>query len=177
MAGRDRADPALVRQRIDDGHVEPVLIVDESAQLQPIEQSLERGAAAHRDVLPVVERDLVIGIAEAVGLAAGEGTPLEQHRWQAGFDEVERGGESGQAAADHRNGRLVSREVGGCIGHRWSAVADEIGHRAQCPELEQANDAAWLGGADTLRINIEFAGDDRVEDHPVDALQPVAAGA
>ena len=96
-----------VGSRGQDGHVEPVLQRGVPGHAEPVQQATVGRAAAKEDVLAGVDGQAVP--AERAGRAAEPGPGLEQGDVGARFGERDRGGDSGQPPADHRNlgGHLI----------------------------------------------------------------------
>ena len=99
--GAERVDTVGAVGRVDHGDAQAGLVADDVVAADALHQRLQRGAAAHGDVLAVVELDAVLGVAEGEGLAADERAAFDQECGQPRLRQVQGGGETGQAAADH----------------------------------------------------------------------------
>ena len=108
--GRGDSAPAP-RPRVEDGHVEPARIFDQVFAPDALQNALQRGAAAHGDVVAVVEDDAVARIFERIHFSTDVGTPLDEQGAATGLGQVEGCDEPGQTGPDHRDGR-------GRISHR-----------------------------------------------------------
>ena len=81
------------------GDVEPVLDGGMGGHAERVQQAAVGGAAAEVDVLAGVDDEAVAG--EGAGRPAQPGPGLEQRDRRARLGERDRGGDAGQAAADH----------------------------------------------------------------------------
>ena len=88
---RNHAHAMSARFRIDHRNLKVVLVANDVGAADPLQKRLELGTAAHRDVLAVVEHDVVVRILKGVGLAADERSPLKQHYVPSGVHEVQGG--------------------------------------------------------------------------------------
>ena len=102
---RGPAEPPAPRGRAggQHAHVEAVLDRGVLGHAEPAEQVAVGGAAAQEDVLAGVDGQAVA--AERAGRAAQPGPGLEQGDRRARLGERDRGGDPGQAAADHGHPR------------------------------------------------------------------------
>ena len=78
---------------------------------EPVQQATVGGTAAEVDVLAGVDDEAVAG--EGAGRPAQPGPGLEQGDGRAGLGQRDRGGDPGQAAADHGHPRKGAGELGG----------------------------------------------------------------
>ena len=112
---------AAAAARVEHGDAEGELVADEISGTGAFEQGVQGGATAHRDVLAVVEQRAAARILEGEGLAAGVGAAFEQEHAMAGFGQVERRGEAGEAGADDEDRRHAGYRGGSAARTQSSA--------------------------------------------------------
>ena len=107
VAAQPAEPPALGPRHVEHGHVEPVLQRRQRRALDAVEEPAVGGAAAQVDVLAVVDGQFAA--LEGEGEPAEARPAFEQGDAHSGVGERERGGDTGEPAADHDGGRAPGR--------------------------------------------------------------------
>ena len=116
--GRKRPErrnrPAQPARRIQHPHIQRPLIRHHPPQTNPPQQRIQRRAAAHRDVLSVVQRHPMLRIHKRKRLPPRKRPPLEKRHRNPRLSKIQRRRQPRQAAANHRN-RLRLGRVLHCV--------------------------------------------------------------